>query len=98
MDVKSISKGSLDPVPANEECETCGKCFTSKYSMTRHKMIIHSGINQMEEDELHTMKFKCETCEKLFFTPDEFPWQVSLKSFGSHICGGSVVNRNQVII
>merc|ERR1719179_126980 len=23
----------------------------------------------------------------------EFPWQVSLKSFGSHICGGSVVNR-----
>merc|ERR1712227_681906 len=27
----------------------------------------------------------------------EFPWQVSLKSFGSHICGGSVVNKNQVI-
>merc|ERR1712141_390235 len=27
----------------------------------------------------------------------EFPWQVSLKSFGSHICGGSVVNRNQII-
>merc|ERR1719400_1913462 len=24
----------------------------------------------------------------------EFPWQVSLKSFGSHICGGSVVDRN----
>ena len=32
---------------------------------------------------------------KLF--PDEFPWQVSLKSLGSHICGGSIVNRNQVI-
>ena len=28
---------------------------------------------------------------------DEFPWQVSLKSLGSHICGGSIVNRNQVI-
>merc|ERR1712020_302387 len=28
---------------------------------------------------------------------DEFPWQVSLKSFGSHICGGSVVNKNQII-
>jgi len=27
----------------------------------------------------------------------EFPWQVSLKSLGSHICGGSIVNRNQVI-
>merc|ERR1711936_1554231 len=27
----------------------------------------------------------------------EFPWQVSLKSFGSHICGGSVVNKNQII-
>merc|ERR1712227_808968 len=27
----------------------------------------------------------------------EFPWQVSLKSFGSHICGGSVVNKMQVI-
>merc|ERR1711874_480214 len=24
----------------------------------------------------------------------EFPWQVSLKSLGSHICGGSIVNRN----
>jgi len=27
----------------------------------------------------------------------EFPWQVSLKSLGSHICGGSIVNENQVI-
>merc|ERR1711863_157707 len=27
----------------------------------------------------------------------EFPWQVSLKSLGSHICGGSIVNKNQVI-
>merc|ERR1711944_317730 len=27
----------------------------------------------------------------------EFPWQVSLKSLGSHICGGSIVNRMQVI-
>merc|ERR1719400_976829 len=27
----------------------------------------------------------------------EFPWQVSLKSFGSHICGGSIVNKNQIL-
>jgi len=27
----------------------------------------------------------------------EFPWQVSLKSLGSHICGGSIVNKMQVI-
>ena len=28
---------------------------------------------------------------------DEFPWQISLRNLGSHICGGSIINRNQVI-
>ena len=28
---------------------------------------------------------------------DEFPWQISLRNLGSHICGGSIVNKNQVI-
>merc|ERR1712013_335915 len=27
----------------------------------------------------------------------EFPWQISLRNLGSHICGGSIINRNQVI-
>ena len=28
---------------------------------------------------------------------DAYPWQISLKSFGSHICGGSIINEKQVI-
>merc|ERR1711936_1158801 len=27
----------------------------------------------------------------------EFPWQISLRNLGSHICGGSIINKNQVI-
>jgi len=27
----------------------------------------------------------------------EFPWQISLRNLGSHICGGSIINQNQVI-
>merc|ERR1712106_1086048 len=27
----------------------------------------------------------------------EFPWQISLRSFGAHICSGSIINQNQVI-
>merc|ERR1711953_381858 len=27
----------------------------------------------------------------------EFPWQISLRNLGSHICGGSIINENQVI-
>merc|ERR1712179_210182 len=27
----------------------------------------------------------------------EFPWQISLRNLGSHICGGSIINSNQVI-
>merc|ERR1711931_230666 len=29
--------------------------------------------------------------------PHEFPWQISLRNLGSHICGGSIINKNQVI-
>merc|ERR1712025_686845 len=29
--------------------------------------------------------------------PHEFPWQISLRNLGSHICGGSIINENQVI-
>merc|ERR1711893_72229 len=28
---------------------------------------------------------------------NEFPWQISLQWFGSHICGGSVVDSRHVI-
>ena len=31
------------------------------------------------------------------FPVDEFPWQISLRNLGSHICGGSIINANQVI-
>merc|ERR1711892_15149 len=27
----------------------------------------------------------------------EFPWQISLRSFGAHICSGSIINQHQVI-
>merc|ERR1712215_3739 len=27
----------------------------------------------------------------------EFPWQISLRNLGSHICGGSIINEMQVI-
>ena len=26
---------------------------------------------------------------------DEFPWQVSMKDNGSHLCGGSIMNEKQ---
>ena len=29
--------------------------------------------------------------------PHKYPWQVSFRSFGSHICGGSIINEYQVI-
>jgi len=29
--------------------------------------------------------------------PNEFPWQISMQYFGSHICGGSIANANTVI-
>uniref|UniRef100_A0A665UMI3 Peptidase S1 domain-containing protein n=1 Tax=Echeneis naucrates TaxID=173247 RepID=A0A665UMI3_ECHNA len=29
--------------------------------------------------------------------PGSWPWQVSLQRFGSHICGGSLINRNWVM-
>ena len=28
---------------------------------------------------------------------DAYPWQISMKSFGSHICGGSIINEKQVL-
>ena len=31
------------------------------------------------------------------FSLDEFPWQISMKDAGSHLCGGSIINENQVI-
>ena len=34
---------------------------------------------------------------KALILPDEFPWQISLRNLGSHICGGSIINENQVI-
>ena len=33
----------------------------------------------------------------IYILSDEFPWQISLKNLGRHICGGSIVNKNQVI-
>ena len=30
-------------------------------------------------------------------TTDAFPYQISLRNLGSHICGGSIINQNQVI-
>ena len=33
----------------------------------------------------------------MFHCLDEFPWQISLRNLGSHICGGSIINKNQVI-
>ena len=33
----------------------------------------------------------------LLVASDEFPWQISLRNLGSHICGGSIINENQVI-
>merc|ERR1711971_1119745 len=29
--------------------------------------------------------------------PHAYPWQISMKSYGSHICGGSIINEKQVI-
>jgi len=29
--------------------------------------------------------------------PHAYPWQISMKSFGSHICGGSIINEKQVL-
>ena len=28
---------------------------------------------------------------------DEFPWQISLRQLGSHICGGSLINDRQIV-
>ena len=28
---------------------------------------------------------------------DEFPWQVSMKDNGSHLCGGSIINEKQIL-
>lgn len=30
-------------------------------------------------------------------TIDKFPYQVSLMSYGYHICGGSIINKNHVL-
>ena len=32
-----------------------------------------------------------------FIFTDEFPWQISIKNLGQHICGGSIISKNQVI-
>ena len=32
-----------------------------------------------------------------FCSLDEFTWQISMKDAGSHLCGGSIINENQVI-
>merc|ERR1711994_955153 len=29
--------------------------------------------------------------------PHAYPWQISFRSLGQHICGGSIINENQVI-
>jgi trypsin len=29
--------------------------------------------------------------------PNEFPWQITLQYFGSHLCGGSILNENTII-
>ncbi|KAG0428803.1 hypothetical protein HPB47_024235 [Ixodes persulcatus] len=30
-------------------------------------------------------------------TPLEFPWQISLRISGQHICGGSIINKQHIL-
>ena len=33
----------------------------------------------------------------LLVASDEFPWQIYLRNLGSHVCGGCIINQNQVL-
>ena len=41
-----------------------------------------------------TMKSKDD---EVIWILDEFPWQVSIRSLGTHFCGGAIINQNQVL-
>ena len=57
------------------------------------------AISYNYEADLFIFRFlKEEPRTKILFPIlDEFPWQISLRNLGSHICGGSIINENQVI-
>jgi hypothetical protein len=29
--------------------------------------------------------------------PDQFPFAVSIQSFGSHLCGGTIISKNSIV-
>ena len=39
----------------------------------------------------------CFVFSEYVYLLDEFPWQISLRILGIHDCGGSIINKNQVI-
>jgi hypothetical protein len=72
-------------------CEFCGGCFTSKYSLEKHKKTAKFCLNlQPNKDTVD--EFKCEICSKIFTRRD---------TYRTHITSSSckvLINQNDKLV
>ena len=69
--------------------------FTQQFNLRVEKLLEEKRLQNVS----HFVKKYLKNFQNSIFVLllDEFPWQISLRNLGSHICGGSIINENQVI-
>lgn len=94
---KAAKKKSQEKISDNEDnfvCDVCGKLLSSKYTMQRHKIVLHKTEGE----------HFCNVCIKLFLTADDLAEHKvkcvrkrrksdSLVRFECDICGAILKNR-----
>ena len=69
--------------------------FTQQFNLLVEKLLEEKRLQNVSHFDKKYLKYYQNSIFVLLL--DEFPWQISLRNLGSHICGGSIINENQVI-